>query len=754
LLIYCEKGEIVMEIPRRYIDEAWKQVAAKSKDKDGNMKSLYEHTSEVMECAYVLWRLGYISNIHELGFLLDACMYHDAGKLTKEFQKRVHSEKHISFDKEKELPHSLLSVFAVPIKQYDRENFYILAYAIMHHHRFNYTYIVEDGHIELIKDIVHQYPQWFHMLKNSQLGHIEDKTNFNRKIRLTGLLMRCDYAASGNYTIEYSNDFLEHSLRTLNYDWNNMQRFCQEHGTDNVLVIGETGMGKTEGALWWIGNHKGFYFLPVRTAITAIYKRIRDMVHNDKIDTRIALLHSDTLSQYLSDSKGQKEWQELDIFQYAERGRRFSLPLIISTVDQLFDFVFRNDGYQMKLATLAYSKVVIDEIQMYDAELLAYVIHGLELVVQVGGKVNVMTATLPPFVRDLLKCHITFVEGMFTKHAEPRHSIKVLHKRLNSDDILSCYYENEKEGRSNKILVICNTISEAQRMYDRIHEANDNIHVDTFHTRFIGEDKKKKEEAILEFGRTDDGQGNIDKRTGIWITTSICEASLDIDFDYLFTELQYTTSLLQRLGRCNRKGVKVICGYNCYVYTEIDEKLIKYKGRTRGFIDADLYHLSVQSLEHVDGPVTEEEKMQWLEEYFTTEKVQNSEYYQDYQRAYKGVVIRDEVSDLFDIPDQLRHILSIDIIPSTVVNEEKSRERYERAIEVLHNKSCSLKERLSAKNEIQALAVPVNGTTYYRLKGEGYHSQEIPIVDLPYTKEKGLCTTKDLINAFSDNQML
>lgn len=114
-----------MEIPRRYIDEAWKQVAAKSKDKDGNMKSLYEHTSEVMECAYVLWRLGYISNIHELGLLLDACMYHDAGKLTKEFQKRVHSEKHISFDKEKELPHSLLSVFAVPIKQYDRENFYI-----------------------------------------------------------------------------------------------------------------------------------------------------------------------------------------------------------------------------------------------------------------------------------------------------------------------------------------------------------------------------------------------------------------------------------------------------------------------------------------------------------------------------------------------------------------------------------------------------------------------------------------------------
>lgn len=59
---------------------------------------------------------------------------------------------------------------------------------------------------------------------------------------------------------------------------------------------------------------------------------------------------------------------------------------------------------------------------------------------------------------------------------------------------------------------------------------------------------EKKKKNILDFGKTEfDGEG-------IWISTSLVEASLDIDFDYLFTELQDLNSLFQRFGRCNRKG--------------------------------------------------------------------------------------------------------------------------------------------------------------------------------------------------------
>lgn len=44
------------------------------------------------------------------------------------------------------------------------------------------------------------------------------------------------------------------------------------------------------------------------------------------------------------------------------------------------------------------------------------------------------------------------------------------------------------------------------------------------------------------------------EEAGIWITTQIVEASLDIDFDVLHTEMCTADSLLQRMGRCNRKG--------------------------------------------------------------------------------------------------------------------------------------------------------------------------------------------------------
>ncbi len=62
---------------------------------------------------------------------------------------------------------------------------------------------------------------------------------------------------------------------------------------------------------------------------------------------------------------------------------------------------------------------------------------------------------------------------------------------------------------------------------------------------FIREDRESKEKEILDFGKTDfNGEG-------IWISTSLVEASLDIDFDYLFTELQDLNSLFQRFGIMN-----------------------------------------------------------------------------------------------------------------------------------------------------------------------------------------------------------
>lgn len=41
-----------------------------------------------------------------------------------------------------------------------------------------------------------------------------------------------------------------------------MQNYCYENSDENIIVVAQTGMGKTEGGLRWIGNHKGFFVLP------------------------------------------------------------------------------------------------------------------------------------------------------------------------------------------------------------------------------------------------------------------------------------------------------------------------------------------------------------------------------------------------------------------------------------------------------------------------------------------------------------
>ena len=378
--------------------------------------------------------------------------------------------------------------------------------------------------------------------------------------------------------------------------------------------MAQTGMGKTEAGFRWIGNNKGYFVLPLRTAINAIYDRVRkDILLNEKIDTRLSILHSESLEYYTGQFTG-----DTDLLEYESRGKHLSMPLSISTLDQLFDFVMRYQTYEFKLATLSFSRIVIDEIQMYDPELLRYLITGLKYITEMGGKVAVMTATLAPFIKDLLMQNIPFKAdniAVFTDDSL-RHHVEVRDRKINAEEIGEFYIRSNRGRNSRKILVVCNTIRKAQKIYRELRERlgeTENIHI--LHSRFIRKDRAQLEHEILNFGRTYDENGQIDCQSGIWISTSLVEASLDIDFDYLFTELLDLNSLFQRMGRCNRKGKKPTGQPNCIVYTRIDAEHLT--GTTHGFIDRTLFELSREALKDGDGLITESRKIELLNKYFT-----------------------------------------------------------------------------------------------------------------------------------------
>lgn len=639
-------------------------------------KTIEQHTKEVLEALELLWKYGYIAEERIYRLTQSACDCHDKGKVNKEFQKRVTSAKKLTFDPQKEVPHNVLSSYFLNRQDFNNEEeFYEVLFAIMYHHNFGdpMEYIQEKK--ELIKELLLDFEHY--NIKRSDMYNISDICKNADVCWIKGLLHKCDYSASAGYQIEYKNDYLKNSLEELlnrwkkddpDAKWNELQLFCMEHCNENIIIKAETGMGKTEAGLHWIGNQKGFFILPLRTAINAIYDRVKnDLLHNENVTERVGILHSESLDYYLKNNKEEKEEESENekIFQYEKRGKNLSLPLSISTLDQLFDFTLLYPAYEMKLVTLAYSKVVIDEIQMYDPELLAYLIHGIQMIHKMGGKIAILTATFPPFIKQLMN-PISFIEAEFTKEND-RHNVKVWEKKLEETDIYEQYLKNESKGTSNKILVVCNTIKTAQKLYqalDERAELNGNMHI--LHSQFIKKDRQELEKEILNFGKTWDEAKEIHCASGIWVATSLVEASLDIDFDYLYTELKDLSSLFQRMGRCNRKGKKEISSANCFVYSVIDEKDLSTSGH--GFIDKNVFDLSKQALKEVSGILSEKKKMELMETYFNYDNLKNS----DYLRTYESRKDYLESLTLYKTDKEdikLRNILSEEVIPHPILDK-------------------------------------------------------------------------------------
>lgn len=675
-------------------------------------KTIEEHTNDLLDRLEILKKFNCIPNDRIYDLVYKSCIYHDLGKVNNEFQQRILNA-NLKYNDSKEVPHNILSLYIIDKNKFNNEEEYLkVAHSVIHHH--NYSNVFEDikNKTELINYLLKDFNTY--NIKKSTISKLakEELINDNETILVKGFLHKCDYSASANKTIEYENNFLLDSLdnfisniksKNEEANWNELQQFCIENRNNNIIAVAQTGMGKTEGGLLWIGDNKGFFILPLRSAINSIYDRIRTTLLNNKmIDKRLAILHSNSLEYYLNNIKHDSE---INMLNYHQQCKSLSIPLSISTLDQLFDFVFKYNSYELKLATLSYSKIVIDEIQAYDPTLLAYLIHGIEKIAAIGGKIAIVTATLPPFIRNLLKKNINFVESdkEFTND-EIRHNVKVIESRINSHDILYKYNENKRLQKYNKILVVCNTIKEAQKLYEELSNSINKEELHILHSKFIRKDRLHKEKEIMQVGKTYDNNNNLDKRNEIWLSTSIVEASLDIDFDYLFTELQDLNSLFQRLGRCNRKGVKEVEEYNCFVYTEIDNSIITNKINEKGFIDRTLYDLSKQAIKSIDGKLSETKKIDLINKYLTTEKMKNSDYIRKYNEIYEFICnIQAYKFQKKDI--DLRNILSKDIIPSSVyeayINDIKQAEMK------LKDNNINLYDKIKLKDYILQYSVSV-----------------------------------------------
>ncbi|MDR7871003.1 MAG: CRISPR-associated helicase Cas3' [Tissierellaceae bacterium] len=672
--------------------------------KSNPRETIVEHTEKLISNLELL-KKTYPNLDIDWDILYLSCLYHDLGKMNCKFQDKIERNR-IHLD---EIPHGILSLAFINAKElevqgFNKDRIKLLSHSIAYHHdrefKFDKNSLREE--IDLLKLEATNFE--YERLKNPEANKLsakyfsmnriyeEDNDTFLNYVKIKGLLNRIDYAASAGIRVEIENGFLLNDLnknllnsfkseKNPNPSWNSLQNFMIEHQDNNVIVTAQTGMGKTEAGLLWIGNNKGFFTLPLKTAINAIYKRITEKIVLNDYENKVGLLHSDIKREYFSKK------DEIDFDQYYSKTKQLSLPLTVCTIDQIFDFVYRYRGFEPKLATLSYSKVVIDEVQMYAPDLLAYLIVGLSYIDKIGGKFAVLTATLPKiFVELLEKENVKFILPKPFTNNRIRHSVKVVNEKLSTRFISSVY-------KDNKVLVICNTVKEAQRIYEVLLE-DETIKKDInlFHSGFIRKDRREKEDKILKFGNKEN------KERGIWITTQVVEASLDIDFDVLITELSDLNGLFQRMGRCYRGRDWNKEGYNCYVFDGGDYKC----SGVGNFIDEKIFYLSKEALKDIDGIITEDNKISLIDSIYTMEKLTGTDYHKKLVSAIKYVkLIESYEKSASEIKKMFRNIESKTIIPKTLYDHSNKNEidGYIALLRQGYNKEMTEDERKKLKEK-------------------------------------------------------
>lgn len=553
------------------------------------------HTNNLINQANRLHNLGYIKNEILFSDLLTACNYHDYGKANSQFQKRLLT--HCKFNEEKEIPHNVLSIFFIDESQCN--NYTAVAFAVLYHH-YHKRSPAEVFYEEktLIKELLDQmagcpnvYDDMYDCVDDiGELFKIDENDNTKKyAILLKGLLHKCDYSSSAGIRCEYPNDFLldcvENSLKAKNYSHYELQDFCIDNTESDIIVTAPTGMGKTEAGLFWCGNHKCFFILPLKTAINAMYFRIQKLSGED-FKNRVSLIHSDMQSVYLKDSKKNANG-ELD-FEYCTRSKQMSLPITVCTPDQIFDFVFRYAGYEYKLATASYSKFIIDEIQMYAPDLLASIIYGIKMIHNIGGKFAILTATLPPFVRhELIKVFgDNVIQKDFSQYGKDRHNVRVFEKTLNTKFVINTV-ENLKSDTVKKFLVVCNSIDTADKIFDELknfYDKESDVEINLFHANFIKRDRADKEEKILNASKDR-------TKTEIWVLPRLLRQVLILILIFFLQNFQICFHYFRDLDELTEKGIRILI-------IQIVLYLQNYREMQRGIILWMILCMNFQKMRH------------------------------------------------------------------------------------------------------------------------------------------------------------
>ncbi|PKL42305.1 MAG: CRISPR-associated helicase/endonuclease Cas3 [Candidatus Riflebacteria bacterium HGW-Riflebacteria-1] len=378
-------------------------------------------------------------------------------------------------------------------------------------------------------------------------------------------------------------------------------------GNGSITILeSATGSGKTEACfgrflrLMEAGAVDGMYFaLPTRTAATQIFERIRGYVAKSFPDDKTRPPVILAVPGYLKadDQEGQKLpgfkvlWSDDEVVDdrlrlrgwAAENPKRYLAgSIIVGTIDQILLSQLAVKHSLLRAAALQRLFLVVDEVHASDEYMNRILKFVLQTHIKSAGHSLLMSATLGcEMAETYLGIAGKKIDTLSLEIAAQRNFPLLVSKAVNSELVQIALppagekkvvawrtelldFENtarlalEKAKLGGRVLIIRNTVGDCiktQYELEKIAEAEASTDClfrcsglpAPHHSRFVPDDRKKLDLALEKsFGKGSKAEGCV------VCATQTVQQSLDIDADFMITDLAPMDVLLQRIGRLHR----------------------------------------------------------------------------------------------------------------------------------------------------------------------------------------------------------